>query len=384
MSKIVIISHLPLSNIISGPAARYLNFALELNKLHEITVLMPKTIEVNDNLKNTQIIIEDLNLKNIIKLKRDIDCIIIHGLTLLKYPVLRLFKKPLIVDIYNTFLFENLEAKNTDSLWIQKLFFLADSFIIKDQLLTGDFFVCSNESQRNFWLGLLLSLGRVTPTLYKKDKNLSGFLEIVPFGLEGEKPKKTKNVLKGVRKGIEIEDKLLLWHGGLWDWFDPETLILAINEIIKERHDIKLVFLGVRTSNNESTNKAVQSLFLSKELNILNRYVFFEDWIPYNNRHNYLLEADLVISTYYSNLETKFAMRTRMLDSIWTETPMIVTKGDYFAEIIKSKKLGAVVSEQDIDELKKVILDLVDDQEQIKQIKSNIKDLRTQRSEDVV
>lgn len=376
MSRILIISHVPLTNSIAGPAARYLHFALELKKHFNVTILMPKSQEINDNLQNENIEIKSLTLTNILKYLNKVDSIIIHGLTLLKYPLLRFSKVPLIIDIYNAFLFENLEVRKKNKLWLQKLFYLADLFIIKDQLLVGDFFVCSNESQRNLWLGMLLSLGRINPLFYSNDKDSKGLLEIVPFGLETERPKKTQNVLKGVRKGIDKEDKLLIWNGGLWDWFDPITLIYSISEVIKERNDIKLVFLGAKTSENKNTSKAIQAISLSKELNILNEYVFFEDWIPYNERHNYLLEADLVVSTYYTNLETKYSMRTRMLDCIWTEIPMIVTKGDYFSDLISINNLGAVVEEQDILGLKESIIKILDNPKKIKEIKVNIKQIR--------
>lgn len=83
---------------------------------------------------------------------------------------------------------------------------------------------------------------------------------------------------------------------------------------------------------------------LAKQLGILNSHVFFNDsWVDYDNRHNYLLEADLGVSTHRSHIETTFSFRTRILDYLWATLPMVVTEGDHFGEVVGRKGLGAAV-----------------------------------------
>src|SRR5690606_9131553 len=94
--------------------------------------------------------------------------------------------------------------------------------VLNEQLALGDFFLCASERQRLFYLGQLAALGRVNPSTYENDPHLRGLLDIAPFGLDSTPPIHERDVLKGVVPGIRSSDKLLLWGGGLYSWFDPK------------------------------------------------------------------------------------------------------------------------------------------------------------------
>ncbi len=97
----------------------------------------------------------------------------------------------------------------------------------------------------------------------------------------------------------------------------------------------------------------------ARALDLLNRIVFFGDWVPYNDRQNYLLEADLGISLHRDGLESHFAFRTRLLDYIWAGLPMVVTRGDSLADLVEQRKLGRVVPAGDAATLAAAILELL-------------------------
>jgi hypothetical protein len=98
---------------------------------------------------------------------------------------------------------------------------------------------------------------------------------------------------------------------------------------------------------------------LSDELGLTDRHVFFHDWIPYHERENYLLEADLGLSLHLDHVETRFAFRNRVLDYIWAGLPMVTTEGDTASELVQQHQLGAVVRYQDVDGLARAILNLL-------------------------
>ena len=86
------------------------------------------------------------------------------------------------------------------------------------------------------------------------------------------------------------------------------------------------------------------------------RHVFFnETWVPYDERQNYLLEADAGASTHGFTLETTLAFRTRILDYLWTGLPMVLTEGDSFAELVEREELGVAVPPDDVDALAKAL-----------------------------
>jgi hypothetical protein len=99
-----------------------------------------------------------------------------------------------------------------------------------------------------------------------------------------------------------------------------------------------LFFMGARHPNpQESERKGLrETIALSRELGLDGRAVFFNDWVPYAERENYLLEADVGVSLHRDHLETHFAFRTRFLDCLWAGLPIITTRGD----VISGRRAG--------------------------------------------
>jgi hypothetical protein len=80
--------------------------------------------------------------------------------------------------------------------------------------------------------------------------------------------------------------------------------------------------------------------------------VFFnEHWVPYEERQNWLLDADCGVTTHFEHVETTFAFRTRVLDYLWAGLPIVTTDGDAFADLVRTEKLGVVVPAEDVDAL---------------------------------
>ena len=83
-----------------------------------------------------------------------------------------------------------------------------------------------------------------------------------------------------------------------------------------------------------------QARDLARELGLLDRGVFFNDWVPYDERQNWLLEADVAVSLHQETLEARYAFRTRMLDNLWCSLPIVATRGDVLADLIESANIG--------------------------------------------
>jgi glycosyltransferase involved in cell wall biosynthesis len=239
--------------------------------------------------------------------------------------------------------------------------------------------MCASEKQKDYWLGMLAAINRINPVTYLDDKSMNKLIGVVPFGLDNKEPIKTKDVLKGRWPGIGKEDKVIIWGGGIWNWFDPLTLIEAINIICKQRQDVKLFFMGIGHPNGVSdTTTANECISLAKKYNLYDKNIFFNDWVEYTERQNYLLEADIGISTYINNLETRFSFRTRVLDYLWCNLPMILTEGDFMSELVSSSNLGLIHKEKDSEELALKIAKLLDDKGLNEQVKDNINKIKSQ------
>ncbi len=220
------------------------------------------------------------------------------------------------------------------------------------QYQMGDFFICASERQRDWWLGLLQANGRINPATYADDPSLRRLVDVVAYGLPHEPPQHKQPVVKGVWPGIARTDKLLLWGGGLWSWLDPVTAVQATAVLHRRDSSIKLVFPGTRHPNpilHEMPTRTQDAMQAARDLGILDRAVFFGDWVPYELWASLLLESDVALSLHFDTLETRLAFRSRVLEYIWADLPSVASGGDATAELIADHNLGAVVPCQDVD-----------------------------------
>lgn len=359
MSKVLVISPDEIKKEMAGPAIRAFEIAKYLEKNHKVSI-------VYNPLNLTQLISEN-------------DVIICQHLALTQYPVLRKCKKSLVFDLYNLSIFECLEIALKEPAAYQALFGEYHPLlnVYTEILKTGDFFICANERQGDFWLGMLASLGRIDIKRYKGDDNLKNLIDIVPFGISNEPPTHTRVVLKGAHPQIQPQDKVILWAGGVYDWLDPLTSVKAMHRVAAIRPEIKLFFMGIRNPYRPLPKMRLseQAIKLAQDLGLYDKNIFFNDWVAYEDRQNYLLEADIGITTHHRNMEAYYSCRTRVLDYIWANLPIIISEGDGFSEIVKRHNLGLAVKDNDPDGVAQAILKLLDDNVFYRNCKNNLKSI---------
>lgn len=355
MTHVLIITHDVVDKQMAGPAIRSWEFARVLSREADVTLATPHPTLLSPE-AFALVQYDDSKLQT---LAAKSDVIILSGYTLWQFPFLTELQVPLVVDIYDPIILEALPLLATypEVQRTRRHSQILDA--LTDSLIWGDFFICASERQRDYWLGWLNALDRINPQTYDDDPTLRRLLDVVPFGFPDAPPEHTHRVLKGVRPGIAPTDHVVLWAGGVYNWFDPLTLIRAMERVSTQRDDVKLVFLGIRHPNPEVRGDEMpqQAVALSQELDLYETSVFFNDWTPYDERQNYLLEADVGISLHYPHLETHFSFRTRLLDHIWASLPTIVTHGDVLSDLIERNWLGWAVGYERVDEVTAAILD---------------------------
>ena len=228
----------------------------------------------------------------------------------------------------------------------------------------GDLFICASERQHDFWLGALLAAGRVNTVTYAQDPTLRRLIDVVPCGIPSQPPRKQRNVLRGVHSGIGPADKVVLWTEGLWEWCDPLTLVEALAEVLRVRDDVKLLFAAGRHFQPQTSSEMpiyAQTVARCRDLGLLDRHVFFIDQIPYDERGDYLVEADLGVSVHHPTIESRFASRTFLLDCVWASLPVIATTGDPGSDVIAARGLGRTVPPGDPASLAQAMLEMLED-----------------------
>ena len=374
MSRVLVVSNDYVGSRMAGPGIRYYHFARELAKRHEVALVAPNRVDVEiDGVEVHEA--GTLPYRRFKSFSRRFDVVVAQTLST---PTMRHLARSdirTIYDLYTPFVSENLPLYAHDRSRRGAIAYRATTLLQAVALATGDAFVCASERQRDLWLGALAALGRVTVEQYRSDPTLRELVAVVPFGLEEAPPRRSAAAVKGVVPGIADDDHVLLWGGGIWSWFDPLTPIRAIEELSRRRDDVKLYFLGAGHPNPivPSMDMAGRALELARSLELEGRFVFFNpEWVPYEERQNYLLDADIGISSHFESIETHFAFRTRMLDYLWAGLPVVSTRGDVFADLIASSGLGRTVPEGDVSAWCDAIESVVDDEEEHARIRANV------------
>ncbi|MGS0687137.1 glycosyltransferase family 4 protein [Nakamurella sp. GG22] len=360
--QILIVTDDTLGERMAGPAIRAWNIAEALAADHDVRLASTRKAEAS----SPRFAVCDGSGEMLAGLARGMDVIVLQGFTLRAHPWLAGLGAHLVMDMYDPIHLEILEGAQ-DSGHPQRQRELAGGLeALRVQFVHGDFFLCASERQRDLWLGYLSALGRVNFATYAQDSTLRKLIDLAPFGIDPAPPLPpgARGAIKGVIDGIGPDDTVLLWAGGVYNWFDPVTLIDAVGDLADELPNLRLLFMGTKhpSLDDLSTTVLRQGVARAEERGLLGTHVFFrEGWVPYAERGAFLADADIGVSTHVLHVETAFSFRTRMLDYLWAGLPIICTEGDEFAGIVERERLGRVVGERDRDGLAAAIRSVLAD-----------------------
>lgn len=364
-SRLLIITHETIGPKMAGPGIRAWEMACALSERFDVMLAAPgEPTRCYPGLRVVGYETDDPYYPSLDPYINSTDVVLAMGSLFAKMPRLRDLDKPAIVDLYDPFELEKLARSPTIEEQYHVSIDVESVVHLRLEGVIGDLFTCASERQRDFWLGMLLASGRINTVTYAQDPTLRMLIDVVPFGMPSAPPRKQGPVLKGIHPGIDPDDKVLLWNGGLWQWFDPLTLVDALAQVLRVRDDVKLFFAAGRHFDPTKVSEMpihAQTVARCRELGLLEQHVFWGDWIPYDERSDYLLEADLGVSIHQPTIESRFASRTRLLDCIWAGLPVIVTAGDPLSELVAERGLGRVIPPAHPEMLAQAILELLAD-----------------------
>jgi len=349
----------------AGSGIRTWNLARVLSAACQVTLASPLSGEVSSHaFKVVPISLDEP--AEIDPLLAEADVVVSNGNLLNDYPQLADIKVPWVVDAYVPTPTEALAANAHREISERLAGCQVDTRVVNHFLSRADFVICASERQRDLYMGLMASLGRLNPRVYDEDPTLRRLVDTVPYGLSAEPPIHTRQVIKGVVPGISPSDRVILWGGGLWNWFDPLTLIRAMPSLIDRHPEARLVFPGTRHPYAERIpvmEMQERATLLSDRLGLTDRHVFFGGWASYDDRPNYLLESDVGVSLHPQGVEPRYAYRTRILDYIWAGLPMVLSRGDVLADLAETEGLGLVVEPGDVDQVAGALVSLLGEED---------------------
>ena len=142
----------------------------------------------------------------------------------------------------------------------------------------------------------------------------------------------------------------------------PGPAVDAFAGVVERVPSARLLFLGLELGGREVGRQAVAAAVVERaeELGLLGSHVLVEDWVPYDERGSYLLEADCALVLTRTTSEARLAFRSRMLDHFWAGLPTVTTGGDVLSELADEAG-AAVVAPAEPAGLADVLVALADD-----------------------
>jgi glycosyltransferase involved in cell wall biosynthesis len=338
--RILVVSAEPVGARMAGPAIRAYELARALAAHAEVTLAAPAPSELPEAsppAAGPRLLEAGLaDYDALIAAVREHDVVVAQ---LLPPRLLgRIWQEPtrLVVDLYNPTVVEAIEATRSKPAASRARLTRIVARAAAAHLAAADFTLCASERQRDLWLGLLAGREALEPDALDR-------LAVVPFGVRAEPPRRsTSPVMRG--RLVPEDARVLLWGGGIWDWLDAPTAIRAVARLPE---DVVLVFQGVRRpalAERDEHAAGAAAIALARELGLEGgRVAFNHDWVPYEERGAWLLEADLGVSAHPAHLETRFAYRTRIADYLWGGLPVVTSSGDVLGDRVEALGLGRAV-----------------------------------------
>lgn len=377
--QILIISHDTIGTRMAGPGIRYWELARALATELQVTLIAPQAIDlVAPNVATGTY--QWGEAATLAPWLQQVDAILANAYVLEGHPELAHASARRIIDLYDPTMLENIELLRDASQAQRNERLRHDLALFGRQLAAGDHFLCATERQRDLYLGALLASGRVDGPRVASDPLLRGLIDVLPFGLPAEAPRRTGPGPRQLIAGIGSEAPLILWNGGLWDWMDPLTLIEAMPQVLAQVPDARLLFLAGPHPGAARPKMPQRARTRAAELGLLDQAIFFyENWVSYAERVNFLLEATVVVSLHRQHLETTYAaLRSRILDQLWGGLPGLISDGDYAAHLAREHGFALVAPVADQAAVAEALISILTDEHERLRLAQAARSLATQ------
>jgi glycosyltransferase involved in cell wall biosynthesis len=345
--RVVVVTEEPLAERLAGPAIRALELSRALAGSGECTVDLVSLTGCSR--ADEQVALHRAGEPALRALVRSADVVLVQGDVLGLQPWLAGADPPLVVDGYDPFHLEQLEQARSLGETRRRAVVRDCVQSLNRQLARADLVLAASARQRDLWLGHLAALGRINPVTYDDDPGLRRLVAVVPFGVPPGRPEPDGQPPPGIEPG----DRVLLWGGGIYDWFDPVTLVRSVGALAPAYPALRLLFLGTRYPGAGAVGSRAESAArqTAEQLGLGRQVLFADGWVPYDERSRWLAAAEIGVTTHLAHVETEFSFRTRVLDYLWAGLPVVSTAGDALADLVAARGLGAVVPPGDVDAL---------------------------------
>jgi glycosyltransferase involved in cell wall biosynthesis len=224
---------------------------------------------------------------------------------------------------------------------------------------SSDYVLCGGENQLLYYQGLLSNGGTYTATELLEKRILNFPHLILPSSQR--------------RKSNISQQKIVLgWFGGLYPWIAPEYLPTLFSALLERNEDlyIKIIgpingFIAEHELVQQHARKILAEILASKHAG----RIHIVEWVHPSKINDELAEITAILTLNPSIVESKLSWRTRFVDLINAQIPIITDGLDQFSQELIKMKAATQITGGDISQICLEIEEIVFDSSKIEIMK---------------
>lgn len=255
------------------------------------------------------------------------------------------YQVPLIGDLHGPRLIEH-ELMFSDYSPVRRAMLIRESLEAYRKL---DFFTCAGKLQQHYFAGWFLLAG------FPLDDITMHFM---PVSLSPELPMLDK----------KVDDPTFIFSGGFYPWQDPFGGLKAVGEVLqREKKGTLSIYGGTHEINEKDT---LRFKTFREELS-KNSRVHFEGTVSRCVLLDNFSKGYVAVELMKRSLEREIAFTTRTIEFLWAGLPVIYNNYSELSSYIREYKAGWCVDPDNIKEIQKVCLEVLNNPEMVHEYASN-------------
>lgn len=209
----------------------------------------------------------------------------------------------------------------------------------------ADYVLYASPAQLLYYMGYLSGINKLNPITYKQlDKRLFE----VPYGVDPQDSPTQSSTLPSL--------PTLLWYGAFYSWFDMESLIPALLRLKETMPNFKLIVAGAKNPYNQDPGLLAHYAKTVKALSVLGDSIEYLPWSAFDKRFEIYAQGSAIITYNHTGLENSLAWRTRLMDFVLANRPIITNAGDPLGEDLIESGIAYRASVETLDEVFKQVI----------------------------
>jgi glycosyltransferase involved in cell wall biosynthesis len=225
----------------------------------------------------------------------------------------------------------------------------------------GDFLITAGQRERYYLLGLLAASKKLSQARHNQKDPL---IHVIPMTPPANPPISTKKVIE--KKADEL---VILVAGALLPWYDYSTFFTALKILVANgKKNFKVLLMGgnIREPRFDALIRKMG------DAQVPQKQLFFTGLIPFKERANYYLSADIAINIPSITVEDELSVRTRVVDYIWASLPILSPAHDEYSAAVINKGAGFSYKAGNPESLADAISIVMDDKKKLELAKSRM------------